>query len=459
MQLDRGPAGVQRPPHRAGREPVDGRPAARLHVGDQLQPPGQLRLQRPGRDRGQVGLQQHVVDRLGQQPGQRLVRLLVVAGQQVAGVRRQPVEPGHPEHRRLGDRPQHLVGAAARPARPLPAQQRDHRRHAGPGGQAPARGQRRQRRQRHRAGLGHVSAGQLGRQRVPRLAGGVARADQPGHPRAVQPGAGQPGPALGRRPQHPGVDQVGRQPHRVADVRRPRWPAGRRPTAISTSSASGGLVDVQRRGGRPEVADAEPAAAQRRRRLGAPLVEQQLEPAYRLERRARRRRVDLRLGARRSTPAPAPRRPARRRRVPTAQGDPDLAGDARPCRCRAAPAAGGPAAPRPGVAASSGSTVCRASSVVASPPAARTCSSIARAGSDSSASLRGDLVGRAGVGAEQGRSPLTPASGPPVSPSATPLSGRSPPVDSQASARSTSRPIACPTAGRIGVDHRRQRRM
>ena len=53
-----------------------------------------------------------------------------------------------------------------------------------------------------------------------------------------------------------------------------------------------------------------------------------------------------------------------------------------------------------------------------------------------------------GAGAEQGRSPLTPASGPPVSPSATPLSGRSPPVDSQASARSTSRSIACRTRRR-----------
>ena len=81
VQLDRGPAGVQRPADRAGREAVDGRSAARLHVGDQLQPAGQLRLQRPGRNRGEVGLQQHVVDRLGQQPGQGLLRLLVVAGQ------------------------------------------------------------------------------------------------------------------------------------------------------------------------------------------------------------------------------------------------------------------------------------------------------------------------------------------------------------------------------------------
>ena len=98
-----------------------------------------------------------------------------------------------------------------------------------------------------------------------------------------------------------------------------------------------------------------------------------------------------------------------------------------------------------GVAASSGSTVRRAPSVVASPPAATTCSSIARAGADSSAS-RARTSSCVGSGEEQGRSPLTPASGPPVSPSATPLSGRSPPVDSHARARSTSRSTAAATA-------------
>ena len=63
VHLDRRPAGVERPPYRPGREPVDRRAAARLDVGDQLQLAGQLRLQRTGRDRRQVGLEQHVVDR------------------------------------------------------------------------------------------------------------------------------------------------------------------------------------------------------------------------------------------------------------------------------------------------------------------------------------------------------------------------------------------------------------
>ena len=305
MQLDRGPAGVQRAADRAGREAVDGRPAARLDVGDQLQPPGQLRLQRPGRDRGEVGLQQHVVDRLGQQ--RRPAPSCAFSSSPASRSRAYDARPSSPVTPRTAasvTRPEHLVGAAPRPARPLPAQQRDHRRHAGARrpGTSPG-GQRRQRRQRHRAGLGHVAAGQLGRQRVPRLAGGVAGPDQPRHPRAVQPGAGQPGPPLRGRPQHPGVDQVGRQPHRVA--------AG---VGGGGQQAGGrGDLDEQRhrsvsstcscRGGRLEVAHAEAAAAQRRRRLGAPQVEQQLEPAYRLERRARRGAVDLAARCAPSTPS------------------------------------------------------------------------------------------------------------------------------------------------------------
>ena len=97
-----------------------------------------------------------------------------------------------------------------------------------------------------------------------------------------------------------------------------------------------------------------------------------------------------------------------------------------------------------GVAASSGRTVCRAEPVVASPPLSATCSSRARAGSESSASSRSTSAAGGGS-AETGRSPLAPRAGPPVRPSATPLSGRRPWSDSQARATSSSRSIAAST--------------
>ena len=58
-----GPAGVEGAPHGRLGEPVDRRATGRLDVGDQPQRPGQRGLERPGRDRGEVGLQQHVVQR------------------------------------------------------------------------------------------------------------------------------------------------------------------------------------------------------------------------------------------------------------------------------------------------------------------------------------------------------------------------------------------------------------
>ena len=91
-----------------------------------------------------------------------------------------------------------------------------------------------------------------------------------------------------------------------------------------------------------------------------------------------------------------------------------------------------------GVAASSGSTVCRAVPAVASPPWSATCSSSPRAASDSWPSLRRTSSG-SGASGEAGRRPLAPAAPAPARPSATPLRARRPWADSHTSARSTRR--------------------
>ncbi len=97
-----------------------------------------------------------------------------------------------------------------------------------------------------------------------------------------------------------------------------------------------------------------------------------------------------------------------------------------------------------GDAASAGVTVTRAEPGSASPPASTTWSSIARAGSDSSETAA-VTDARSGGGSENGRRPLTPCSGPPVRPSATPVRARSPPDDSHARASSSSRSTAAAT--------------
>ena len=74
VHLGRRPAGVERAPDRRGGEAVDGRPAARLHVGHQRQLAGELLLERSRGDGGQVGLEQHVVDGARQQVVECLAR-------------------------------------------------------------------------------------------------------------------------------------------------------------------------------------------------------------------------------------------------------------------------------------------------------------------------------------------------------------------------------------------------
>ena len=262
VHLHRGPADVERAPYGSGGEAVDGRAAAGLDVGDQLQLPGQVGLQRAGRDGRQVGLEQHVVDRRRQQLVEAASGLRLVVGQQAPGVRRQPAERDQAESGRLGDRPRELVGAGAGPARPEPLDPLHQRRGAGAGGE-------------HAAGLEVRRAG-----RAPSVGprpGARWRARGPGRSTSCRPGPGsRPVPGAGGSP--------ARRAPAPPSARRWAWRStGRRHRSGSTRVAvragggrqqpgggrdldqqgGGRLVDVQVAGGGPQIAYAEAAAAQR----------------------------------------------------------------------------------------------------------------------------------------------------------------------------------------------------
>ncbi len=116
-----GPSGVQGAADGLGREPVDGGAAGGLDVGGEREFAGEVGDERAGRDRGQVGLDEDLVD------GRRKVLLQrgfgVVAGEQVAGERGQLAEPGEAERGGLAERPaeQPFAGGAAA-AGPQPAE-------------------------------------------------------------------------------------------------------------------------------------------------------------------------------------------------------------------------------------------------------------------------------------------------------------------------------------------------
>ena len=275
------------------------------------------------------------------------------------------------------------------------------------------------------------------------LPAGSREPTRPGHPRAVQPDPDQRGPALGGGPQDPGVEQVGRQPDRVAGaVGHGRDQA--RPAAVSTSRATVGssrciAVAVARRSRTPSppLRSADGGAAPH-------VVEEQLEAAYGLEGGTRRGPVDL--GG-----VPGGRREGRdvvdRLRASSAR------------RAAATPTSPGTTAEPPARGTSSRRD---SSSSAGRGRVLRQHRDPGRAGRRLAARVddvlehrpgrlgqRGERPARrrrpAAGGSVNGRSPLTPCSGPPARPSATPVSARSPPVDSQASASSRSRSTAAAT--------------
>ena len=158
---------VERAAHRALADPVDGRAARGLDVGDAVERRRELGFEASRRDGGEVGLQEHVVDGLGQGAAQRGGRgaVGVVAGatrddEQLARGGGDRVVGDEPERRRLAQhRARHLVAlppALAR-ARARPGTRRGRRRSGG-----------RRRRRTRRAG---------------RAPGGAARAPRAGAPR------------------------------------------------------------------------------------------------------------------------------------------------------------------------------------------------------------------------------------------------------------------------------------
>ena len=203
-----------------------------------------------------------MVDRLGQQRGGApRPRRRASPASSAPGVRRQRrrARSARAPRPRRPPRPPGRRGCAG-PARAQPGDPRDQRRDAGAGGQHLARRAARPARQRHRAGLGACSTpASSGASAFHVLPAGSRGADQARHPRAVQPGRGPARPSA-RRPAaatQASKASVGSQTG-LPSASAPRSPAGRRPTAISTSSAAVGSSTCSSARGRLEVAHASP---------------------------------------------------------------------------------------------------------------------------------------------------------------------------------------------------------
>ena len=209
QQIGGRPAGVESAPDRGVAEPVDGGSAGGLHVGRHPEPGGEVAAQRARRHRGQVGLQQDVVQRFRQQRGEAADRGVGIAAEELARGRAQRAATDQTEGLRLVQRRRHqVVAQPAAAAGCLPAQPGQDR--------LGARG----RAQRCRGELVESSpaqlrcdgAVQLGSQQRHRAAAVVGAPGQPGGPGCRQPRLDQVGPALGDVLAQPPVVRRGRQP-------------------------------------------------------------------------------------------------------------------------------------------------------------------------------------------------------------------------------------------------------
>ena len=304
-----------------------------------------------------------MVDRLREQRRQRGGGGVVVAGEQRPGRttpgRRAPVRP---RAAASAQRPRHLVGAgpraaagrsqasrgATRDGTPVPAAS------TSPSGR-PASAS---------SAIRRVSAAMdAGAARGPGRCG-ACRRRRGCRPGRAAGGLSQPGARPGRPPLGVVAARSRRRTRRSAATT--GLPSSSAPVASSRGRGGdldeerrGRLVDVQRRGGRLEVADARARRCAARPAAGAPVVEQQLDAADRLERRAGRGPVDHGRRCARTSRARAPRRPGRgscaRRAAPapTSPGTTTMP----PPRGTSSRRASSSSA---GVAASSGSTVWRA---------------------------------------------------------------------------------------------------
>ena len=259
-----------------------------------------------------------MVERVGQEPGQGPGGGAVVAAEQRPGRRGQPAAAGQAQRLRLAQRQvEHEVAQPpAAPGRP-PDEQRDGaraaRRAAGRGlgeqveDAAPVGGGRRA-----------LEVGAEGGQHAVAV---VAAADQPGQPRQLQPGAGQHGPAVLGRLGQPGVVARRRDPVRV-DARGLVDQPGARGDLDEQGRDRLGDVEVLR--GPAQVADAEPAGPQHRRRVDRPRLEQRLDVGDGVGGGQRGGAVDL-AGAGRAQLQRGRRRRHRPERGVAAQRQPDLA--------------------------------------------------------------------------------------------------------------------------------------
>ena len=361
-----------------------------------------LGLERAGGDGRQVGLEQHVVDRAGagagRWPRRRSARSPAATCRPLGG---RPPAPLTPEHRGLVERRGDEVGEDGGPARSQPADPLHQRRRRPSRRRAPRR--RAPRPARAAPGARASSASPLdssgasafhdlpAASREPTSDGTRLLASQPPTSRAQRSAIGRPDQTSNSSVgSHDGVPS--------ASAASAISPADR---ATSTTRAAPGLVDVQLARDRLEVAHCQAAAAQHARRLDAPVVEQQLHPAYDVEGGARRRvratsaasRCDVARSGTSSTGSVVVRPP--RRASPTSPGrttEPPSRGTS---RRRLISSSAGRARPR------AGDTVRRAAPVVPSPPWASTWRSSAVAAGLSSASRAVDLGGRGRLGARR----------------------------------------------------------
>ena len=305
LQVAGAAPGVEGPADRALADPEHRRAAGRLHVGDQRQLAGQVALERAGGDDGEVGLDEDVVQRVGEQVLDAAGGRAGVAAEQGAGVRREAAAAGDAEHLGLGQGElEHQVAEPAAPPRRPPD---EHRERAGPGRGAAHRGLGEQ--VQHPAPVaGRRRPLEVGAERGEHPVAVVPAADQPGQPRQVEPGPGEGHPALAGRLGEPGVVRRRRHPVRVDAGGLVDQPGG--PGQLDEQRGDR-LGHVEVLGDPAQLAHAEAAGAQHRGRLGRPRLQQRLDPPD---------QVGGGQGARRGRPRRAPARRARGPAVAAATG-------------------------------------------------------------------------------------------------------------------------------------------
>ena len=215
--LRAGAPGVQGAAHRRLGDPVDAGPAGRLEVGGAGQFGGRSAVGGPGTTIGEIGLDEEVVDRIGQCARGAPARRPPTARPQRAAVAGQPAGRGDAEPVGLGEDRGERRPLVARPPRLAPGQVGQH---LVPGARGVGRSELGE-------GVQHVAAQ---RRAVPRSASGLSRviirSRSPRWPiRLGLPGHGKPGQARGRPtwwpcPPAPVVELLGRQVDRFEVVRR-----------------------------------------------------------------------------------------------------------------------------------------------------------------------------------------------------------------------------------------------